>query len=287
MTEISGPAGPAVDPSNAAQAESWDGDSGAYWADQAATFDRGIAAYQQPFLDAAAIGPSDRVLDIGCGNGLTTRDAARRAPGGHALGIDLSAAMLAVARAAAAADGLANVAFVQGDAQVHPFEPGAADVAISRTGAMFFGDPVAAFTNIRRALRPGGRLALLVWQPMAANEWMREIMAALAPPGASGPPPGAPGPFALSDPDRVRAVLSPGGFAEVGLAGLAEPMWFGADVDAAFRFIVGLAGWMTRDRPEQDRTRAHAALHETLRCHLGARGVSMASATWVVTARAT
>lgn len=276
---------PVVDPSNASQAESWDGPGGAYWAEQADAFDRVIAAYQEPFLDAAEIGPADRVLDIGCGNGLTTRDAARRATAGHALGIDLSASMLDVARAAAAAEGLTNVSFVRGDAQIHPFGPGSADVVISRTGAMFFGDPVAAFTNIRRALPVGGRLCLLVWQELARNEWMREIMASLAP-DLGAPPPGAPGPFSMSDPDRVREILAPAGFGPRGFAGLTAPLIFGQTVEEAFDFIVGLAGWMTGEQGDDERARSHEALRASLLRHLGASGVSYSSAMWIVTAEA-
>lgn len=277
----------AVDPSNTAQAESWDGPGGAYWAEQADAFDASISAYQEPYLDLAGIGPTDRLWDIGCGNGRTTRDAARRAPGGHAAGLDLSGAMLAVARRAAAAEGLPNVTFLQGDAQVHPFEPQWADLVISRTGSMFFGDPVAAFTNIRSGLRPGGRLALLVWQPLARNEWMLEIMRALLPPDAAAPAPGAPGPFALADPGRVREILVPAGFSDPELTPLEAPMTFGPGIEAAFRFIVGLAGWMTRDRPADEEAAAHAALRASLAAHVRADGVvAYGSATWVISARA-
>ena len=143
-----------VDPSNAEQARAWDGEEGAYWAAHAGHFDRSIAAYHLPFLDAAAIGTGEHVLDVGCGTGQTTCDAARRAPGGGALGVDLSAEMIAFARRLATAEGLGNARFEQADAQIHPFDAGSFDVAISRTGAMFFGGPDAAFANIARALRP-------------------------------------------------------------------------------------------------------------------------------------
>src|SRR5687768_2036780 len=169
-----------VDASNAAQLEAWDGDEGSYWADNAAHFDKSIATYHERLMTAAAIGAKERVLDIGCGTGQTTRDAGRAAHSGTALGVDLSSRMLDVARRLAADDGLSNVTFAQADAQIHPFEPASYDVAISRTAAMFFGDHVAAFTNIGRALRPGGRLALVTWQPLAGNEWLREISGALA-----------------------------------------------------------------------------------------------------------
>ena len=127
-----------VDPSNAAQRDAWDGEAGAFWADQADRFDRTIAAYDDDLHAAAAIEPADRVLDVGCGTGHTARRAARAAPTGSVLGVDLSAAMLDVARRRAAEEGIANVEFLQADAQVHPFDRGAFDVVVSRTGAMFF-----------------------------------------------------------------------------------------------------------------------------------------------------
>ena len=197
-----------VDASNAEQLRAWDGDEGAYWAEHAEYFDRSVAAYHERLLAAANITGSDRVLDIGCGTGQTTRDAARAAAGGAAVGVDLSARMLDYARRRAAEEGVTNASFEQVDAQIHPFPPESFDVAISRTGAMFFGDLAAAFTNIGRALVPGGRLVLVAWQPLPANEWIREISAALAAGrDLPAPPPDAPGPFSLSDPDRVRSIL--------------------------------------------------------------------------------
>ena len=160
-----------MDPANAEQAQAWDGDEGAYWAQNAERFDRAVAAYHQRFLAAAGIGRADRVLDIGCGTGQTTRDAARAAADGVALGVDLSGQMIALARRLAAGQGIGNARFEQADAQIHPFPSHSFDAAISRTGTMFFGDPAAAFANIARALRPGGRLALLVWQEPRASEF--------------------------------------------------------------------------------------------------------------------
>ena len=150
-------------------------------------------------------------------------DHPRRRPGrrgGSALGVDLSAHMLDYARRRAAEEGVTNASFQQVDAQIHPFPPGAFDAAISRTGAMFFGDLTAAFTNIGRALVPGGRLVLVAWQPLPANEWIREISGALsAGRDRPAPPPDAPGPFSLSDPDRVRTILTATGFTNIELEG--------------------------------------------------------------------
>lgn len=196
-----------VHPSNVEQFGAWDGDEGAYWAAHADYFDRSVAEYHRRLLAAAAITETERVLDVGCGTGQTTRDAARAASAGSALGVDLSSQMLDYARRRTCAEGVANASFLQADVQIHPFDAEGFDVAISRTGAVFFGDPRAAFTNLARALAPRGRLRMVAWQSLAANEWIREIAGALA----AGrdrptPPPDAPGPFAFSDPDRVRTV---------------------------------------------------------------------------------
>ncbi len=271
-----------VDPSNVEQLRAWDGDEGAYWATHADHFDRAVAAYHDRLLSAAGIGSTDRVLDVGCGTGQTTRDAARAAGAGCALGVDLSSRMIDIARSRAVDEGRANVAFEQGDVQIHPFEAETFDVAISRTGAMFFGDLAAAFTNIGRALRPAGRLALMTWQSLPHNAWMREFSGALA----AGrdlptPPPAASGPFSLADPDRVRAILSAAGFTDIELDGVRADMWFGADADDAYQFVLGLLGWMLDDTRS---ARALEALQSTIAAHETDRGVLYDSAAWIIRA---
>lgn len=275
-----------VDAANTDQLRAWDGDEGAYWAAHADRFDRAVAPYHARLMSAAAISPGERVLDIGCGTGQTTRDAARAAaPDGDALGVDLSSRMLEVARARAAAESVDNVAFEQADAQVHAFDAASFDVAISRTGAMFFGDAGAAFTNIARALRPGGRMALVAWQSPAENEWIREISGALSGGRALPVPPAdAPGPFSLADPDRVHTLLGAAGFVDVALTGVSAPEWFGADADDAQRFVLGLMGWIVRDADDATRARAENALRATMAAHEGPAGVTFGSAAWVITA---
>jgi SAM-dependent methyltransferase len=275
-----------VDPTNVEQANAWDGDEGVYWAEHAEQFDRSVAAYHSRFLDACELRPADRVLDVGCGTGQTTRDAARRARDGHALGVDLSARMIEYARRRALDEGVANASFEQADAQVHPFAEASYDAVISRNGAMFFGDPDAAFANLARALRPSGRVALLTWQSPAANPWFRDLVSALA----AGrdlpqPPPDAPGPFSLADPDRVHALLTKAGFAHVSVAGINQPMSWGVDVDAAYQQALGVLGWLLRDLDADGQARALDALRATLAAHNGPDGVQFDSAAWLVTAR--
>ncbi len=274
-----------VDPSNIEQARAWDGDEGAYWAAKAEQFDDAVAAYHRPFLDAARIGANDQVLDIGCGTGQTTRDAARAAPSGSVLGVDLSSRMIEFARRHAAAGGVANARFEQADAQIHPFEAEGFDVAISRTGAMFFGDPVAAFRNIAAALRPPGRLTLLTWQALPRNEWIREFLTAIAAARTlPAPPPDAPGPFALADPDRVQSILTNAGFTDVQFTGLAAPMFFGVDIDSAFDFVFGLINWMLEGLDEAGRNQALTALRASISAHAQGHGVRYGSAAWIITA---
>ena len=274
-----------VHPSNAEQLQAWDGDEGAYWAEHAQYFDRSVAAYHELLLATAAIADSDRVLDIGCGTGQTTRDAARAAAVGSAVGVDLSARMLDYARRQAAEEGVTNASFEQVDAQIHPFPPESFDVAISRTGAMFFADLTAAFTNIGRALVPSGRLVLVVWQPLPANEWIREISGALAAGrDLPAPPPDAPGPFSLSDPDRVRSIMQAAGFTGVELDGTTAGMWFGTDADDAHQFVIGLMGWMLHGLDDTGRARAIEGLRTTMAAHETSDGVLFGSAAWTITA---
>src|SRR5688500_3312889 len=193
-------------------------------------------------MTAAAIAAGERVLDIGCGNGLTSRDAARAAgPGGEVVGVDLSGSMLGRAEQLAKDEGLGNIRFEQGDAQVYRFEQEAFDVVMSRFGVMFFEDPVAAFTNIAAAVRSGGRLAMLVWQSPSANEWVSSLVGPLAMGrDLPAPPPGAPGPFSLAETEHVRGILNGAGFRDVAFASSEQSFNVGTETDDAYRFVSGL-----------------------------------------------
>lgn len=273
-----------VDPANAAQLAAWDGDEGAYWAANADRFDRSIAEHHRPFMTVAAIAPEEAVLDVGCGAGQTTIEAAISSAGAPALGLDLSEAMLDVARRRAADAGLATVSFARADAQVHRFDPATVDVVLGRTSAMFFGDHAAAFANLRTALASGGRIVLLTWQPLDGNEWLRVIATSLSPDGPPRlPPPGA-GPFSLSEPDRISTLLTGAGFLDVEIRSSVAPMHFGADADDAVQFILGLQGWMLADCSQAARARAVDALHEACEAHETGEGVEFASAAWITTA---
>jgi ubiquinone/menaquinone biosynthesis C-methylase UbiE len=222
---------------NTQQAEAWNGYEGEHWAGHYDRYDAVNSGFNDALLDAAAIGARDRVLDIGCGNGQVTRLAAQRARLGGATGVDLSGPMLARARTLAEEQDVANVTFEQGDAQIHPFPDGAFDVAISRFGVMFFADPVAAFGNVRRALRDGGRAAFLVMTSPGTAD-LGTVFDALPP--RAEPPIGHQGPLSLADPERVHEVLEGAGFKDVHTRLVdAEQIW-GRDARDAAEFF---AGW--------------------------------------------
>jgi len=273
---------------NVEMAAIWDGDEGVDWARDWERYDRAITGYHRKLLAGAAIQPDDRILDVGCGNGESTRDAARRAPGGGALGVDLSSQMIERARELARADGVDNAEFLQADAQVHPFEEGRFDVVISRFGTMFFADQAAAFRNIHRATRAGGRLAMVGWRGLADNEWLQCIFGALAAGrDLPGPQPGTPGPFGLADAARVRSTLADAGFEAVNVEAVDETFLAGADAEDAFRFIGsgGAARGLLQDLDADGRARALDALRATMAEHDTGHGVLFGSGVWLITAR--
>jgi len=262
-----------IAPGNDTQLAAWDGPQGTAWATHAAVLERTAAGYDAAFLDAAGLGPGLHILDVGCGTGATSRAAADRCPGGTVLGVDLSRAMLDRARVDAPPD----VTYLQADAQVHPFPAGVFDRVLSRTGAMFFADPEAAFANLARSLRPGGRMVLLTWQAFAENPWLSELALAMSGAEPTAPPAG-PGPFGLSDPDRIRTLLTGAGLADVEITGLREPHVLGRDPVETEAVVMDLLGWLRpADRPLDD-------LRDLLRRRSGPDGVAFDSAAWLVTA---
>ncbi|MGI5171033.1 class I SAM-dependent methyltransferase [Spirillospora sp. CA-253888] len=191
-------------------------------------YDAELQRHDRILRRACGVRLHDHVLDIGCGTGQTTRQAARTAQAGSALGIDISASAIERARELARAERLGNVSFEQADAQAHRFPSERFDLAISRFGTMFFEDPGAAFDNIGRALRPTGRLVMMVWQAPEHNEWDVVIRRALA--GPEGPvtsASGGPDPFSLADPAAVKKILGAAGFVDLAFTDVHEPVYYG------------------------------------------------------------
>jgi SAM-dependent methyltransferase len=224
----------------------------------------------------------DHVLDVGCGTGQTTRAAAAAAPLGSVLGVDVSSSAIERARGLAAAEGLGNVAFECGDAQTHPLRRSGYDLAISRFGTMFFDEPVAAFAHIAQALRPAGRLVMLVWQTGDRNEWDVTLNRAL------GVSPAVPSPaFTLGDAHRTTQVLGAAGFVDVALTDVDEPVCYGPHVEAALDWVGRFAS--TREAMERlgraGVADATSRLRALLAAHQGDDGVWFASRSWLVTAR--
>lgn len=231
---------------NGTQVSAWNGAVGRHWADNADRYDAVSASFNDALLHAAAIGERDRVLDVGCGNGQVTRLAATAARHGSAIGIDVSAPMLEGARALTWDQDYRNVSYVEGDAQVYPFPEGGYDVAVSRGGVMFFDDLVAAFGNIRSALRPGGRLAIMTPDAVAPDStgWkvfgaLNALLSAHAPERDPARDP-APRMGSLATAERIRDVLTGAGFAAVEPKLVHADVVWGRDAADAARFMVGI-----------------------------------------------
>jgi SAM-dependent methyltransferase len=251
-------------------------------------YDIELRAHHEHLRAAYGITPGDGVVDIGCGTGLTTREAARAAAPGPVVGVDVSERMLERAREVTAAEGLDNVRYELGDAQVHRFDPASLDVAISRFGTMFFSDPAAAFANIAAALRPEARLVVLVWQPREDNEWALELDAALGD-AAQPPQPGA-DPFSLGDAEATARILESAGFDDIRFEDVHEPVLYGHDLDAALAFVRGFQDTSAALASLNDREAARTVerLRETLATHYSdERGVVLDSRSWLITARRT
>lgn len=250
-------------------------------------YDAELRMHNEILRRAYDIRPRDHVLDVGCGAGQTTRDAARLAVAGSVTGVDVSAPMIDRARRLTDADGLHNVTFELADAERHDFPAKRFDVVISRFGTMFFTDPVAAFTNIARATRPEGRLIMMVWQDHHRNEWSVSIERSVAD-GVDmrASSPGAPDPFSLADPAAVAQILETAGFGEAAFTSVHEPVYYGPDVAAALEWVCGFAvvndvlQWLDPASTE----RARARLREMLAAHASGEGVWFDSCAWLVVA---
>jgi SAM-dependent methyltransferase len=278
---------------NAAQAQRWNGASGQYWIEHR---ERHLAEHRNltPHLfRSAAIARGEKVLDVGCGCGDTTIMAARAAgtpPGGKpsragsAVGLDLSAPMLAVARRLAAQAGVTNARFVRGDAQACPLRRAAFDIVISNFGVMFFDDPWAAFAGLAAAARPQGRLAFLCWQDDTQNEVFAIPLRAF---GAHTRLPGPPVSDLFVDPRQITELLSGSGWGDVRVSSVNERAWIGSDVKDVMSYIRGMPVIRTLAASLDPvlTARVLAAVEEQYDAHQCPDGIWGHAAAWLVTAQ--
>jgi len=273
------------------QVEYWNGDGGERWARHADRLDGMLAPFAREILDLADLQASEQVLDIGCGAGALTLEAARLVGAERgAVGVDVSAPLLDVARARADAQGL-TARFVEASASAYRADI-PVDAALSRFGVMFFADPVAAFAALRRNLRPEGRLVFACWQALSDNPWARAPMEAALPfleTPPERPDPHAPGPFAFADADRVRAILSESGWRGIAIApwtGVLELPGVSAPETAAFMMELGPLARILQEA-ELDPAPVRAALETRLSDDADPDGrVRLQGAAWLVTATA-
>lgn len=271
---------------NAAQVAYWNEAAGPTWAELQAPLDRQLAPLGRRAMAELALGPGRRVLDVGCGSGETTVELA--ATGAQVVGVDISRPMLEVARRRSAS--VADVSFQEADAQTHAFEPESFDAILSRFGVMFFADPDAAFANLRSALKPGGQLAFVCWRPMnEGNELLglpiRAVLERTGIPAPAPPEPGAPGPFAFADPERVRGILGRAGFTNVSIVPHDDKVGSGdLETTLGLALKIGPMGTLLRENPEHHDA-ALAAIREALAAHVGPDGgVKLNAPVWIVTA---
>ncbi|MGZ5939288.1 MAG: class I SAM-dependent methyltransferase [Rhizomicrobium sp.] len=237
---------------NQDQIDYWNGPAGKRWAEAQESMDRNLSSINDSLFRFAGIKGGERVLDIGCGCGTTTLAFAEAAgPAGRVTGLDISAPMLGVARARAKS-AAKPVEFLEADASVHSFK-GDFDAVTSRFGVMFFSDPTKAFANIRRALKPGGRLAFVCWRAMPENAWAFAPFAAAREflPQQPPPDPYAPGPFAFADSARLKSILEGAGFTNVKVEKLDTVMHMAASAKEAAQFSLGI-GPLARAAAELD-----------------------------------
>ncbi|MER8752885.1 class I SAM-dependent methyltransferase [Mesorhizobium sp. M1050] len=203
---------------NTRQAALWNDVSGKAWVEMQPILDEVLAPFERLAVDAGYPGEGGNVLDIGCGAGATTLAMARLVGNdGRCVGLDISQPLVALATERTRREEVANASFEVGDAQAYAFESGHFDAVVSRFGVMFFDDPVAAFTNIRRAARRGGKLAFVAWRSPVENDFMTTAARAAAPflPPAPAPDPDAPGQFAFADGAKVKRILDASGWASI------------------------------------------------------------------------
>lgn len=293
MNTSATPTSIAAEGPNADQIDYWNGLAGERWARYQDRLDTMLAPFADAVLRLAAIEPGARVMDIGCGCGATTFEAAAKTdPSGRALGVDISGPMVARAKARATALG-STAEFMLADAASHDFAAASFDLLISRFGIMFFADPAAAFAHMRQALAPSGRVAFVCWRPMKENGWVSVPLFAALPhlPPQEPPVPGAPGPFALADRDRFSGILKDAGYTGIEIEPFDTSLSLGRGADPLAEALeqtldIGPLSRALVDQPDNIRTRVTEAVREALVKHETNGEIALDGAVWLVSARA-
>ena len=274
---------------NREQIQLWSEVFGPRWVAYQESLDRVWGPLGDATIDCAAVLPGERVLDVGCGCGATSLQLAEKVgAAGLVVGLDVSPPMLARATQRAQLAGIDNVRFVNSDASTYrsdvPF-----DLIFSRAGVMFFDDPVGAFANLRRTLRPGGRLAFICFRAPDLNRWWTVPLSAAASVAAPGPaaPPSAPGVFSLADEGRLREVVGQAGFVDAVCDAIDFDLALGRDIDDATEFSInaGAAAKALAGLDGERRALGRRAIREALLSNEGINGVTLRAATWIVQAR--
>ncbi|WFU20221.1 methyltransferase domain-containing protein [Bradyrhizobium sp. CB3481] len=282
---------PASHDQNADQVAYWNGPAGQRWADRQVAQDVLLRPVADLLINRAGFEPGERVIDVGCGSGATAIAFARAVePTGYVLGIDVSGPMLERARQAVPKD--LPIDFVLADATVYPFEPASFDVLASRFGVMFFADPVLSFANMRKALRPTGRLAFACWREPRENPFFMAPLAAAYKhvPKLPQQGPEDPGPFAFASEERVRRILGEAGFTGVEMEAcpLLLDAAIGRGLDGAVQsaFEIGPVSRALEGQPEDARAAVAASIREALTPFVKGDAVLLPASVWIVTARA-
>ena len=281
---------------NAEQIEFWNGEAGKGWAERDQQMERTLAPFAAEAIAAAQVRPGERVLDIGCGcGGSSFMLLDKVGDAGRVMGVDISEPMLQVAEQTAGQlpDNLRTaIGFERADAAVHPFETESVDLVFSRFGVMFFDDPPAAFANIRKALKPGGRLVFVCWAPVPGNQWITLPMAAALQyvPPPEPMPAHAPGPFGLADQDYVRQVLGSAGYSDISIDAYQPTMRFGHDIApesiADFFIEAGPVSRLISESPEALTASVRDAIREAIMPFYADGTVNLGASCWIVSASA-
>lgn len=274
--------------SNLAQSKLWNARAGEMWVEQRDMLDRLFQPIEAVLADAAQARGAREVLDIGCGAGATTLAVARRlGRGGRCTGADLSIPLIEAARQRAEAEGVENAQFVVADAQDHAFEASRFDALISRFGVMFFGDPVLAFANLRRASQTGAGLTAVVWRGAEENPFMTAAGRAATPLAPElFPPrdPTAPGQFAFADPDRVRGILVKSGWRDVDIRPLDVACTLSEDDLATYVTRMGPVGLLLPELDEERRGEFIEAVRQAFDIYVSSGVAKFTAACWIVQA---